>query len=166
MIRNARRRPGAVEYPSSARPARAAARSGPPGAGKWLSRYRLVQRLRGNSFCSCGLLGEDSNLFLGLSLILRKRYPFANDLSPRLVKFRIRAPSAYEGRLMRVTYRRKSPSPLFQSRLIELAVSNRLLPPQLQVRGPGKRYWRRASTKLLHRWMADSCEHRYHQISY
>ena len=34
-----------------------------------------------------GLLGEGCNLFFGLSLILRKRHPFANDLSSRLVVF-------------------------------------------------------------------------------
>ena len=38
-----------------------------------------------------GLLGEGNDLFFGLALVLRKRRPLANDLSPRLVKSHIHA---------------------------------------------------------------------------
>jgi hypothetical protein len=36
------------------------------------------------------LFGECHNLFFGVSLILRKRHPFANDFSARLVVFHVR----------------------------------------------------------------------------
>jgi hypothetical protein len=41
------------------------------------------------------LFGECHNLFFGVSLILRKRHPFANDLSARLVVFHVRGSLAY-----------------------------------------------------------------------
>ena len=36
------------------------------------------------------ILGECRNLFFGLSFILRKGHPFANDFSARLVVFHVR----------------------------------------------------------------------------
>jgi hypothetical protein len=41
------------------------------------------------------LFGECHNLFFGMSLILRKRHPFANDFSSRFVIFHIRGSLAY-----------------------------------------------------------------------
>jgi hypothetical protein len=41
------------------------------------------------------LFGECHNLFFGMSLILRKRHPFANDFSARFVIFHIRGSLAY-----------------------------------------------------------------------
>jgi hypothetical protein len=52
--------------------------------------------------------GECHNLFFGLSLFLRKGYPFANDFSARLVVFHDSGfPQGYQGR-SRVTYGRAS----------------------------------------------------------
>jgi hypothetical protein len=36
------------------------------------------------------LFGECHNLFFGMSLVFRKRHPFANDFSARFVVFHIR----------------------------------------------------------------------------
>ena len=63
------------------------------------------------------LFGECRNLFFGLSLILRKGHPFANDFSARLVVFHVRGSSAYllwdSGARPRVTYGRDKSAPIF-----------------------------------------------------
>jgi hypothetical protein len=41
------------------------------------------------------LFGECHNLFFGVSLVLRKRHPFANDFSAGLVVFHVRGSLAY-----------------------------------------------------------------------
>ena len=41
------------------------------------------------------IFGECRNLFFGLSFILRKGHPFANDFSARLVVFHVRDPWGY-----------------------------------------------------------------------
>jgi hypothetical protein len=76
----------------------------------------------------CRLFGECHNLFFGVSLILRKRHPFANDFSARLVVFHVRGSLAYliwdSSARPRATYRQARQD---RVRVVDLIVAERRL---------------------------------------
>ena len=73
------------------------------------------------------LFGECHNLRFGVSLILRKRHPFANDFSARLVVFHVRGSLAYliwdSGGRVRERLRRH----VRRDRVVDLVVGERRL---------------------------------------